>query len=341
MKAFAIDRYKGEVSAREVALPDLNPGDVLVKVAAASVNPLDLKIWNGDFKAILPYRFPLILGNDCAGTVMATGAGVSRFRVGDRVFARPADARMGTFAEQIIVAEDDLGLMPASLGFNEAASLPLVSLTAWQALVEIARVRPGQRVLIHAGSGGVGTVAVQLAKHLGAFVATTASTANAEFLRGLGADIVVDYTQQDFSSILSEYDVVLHSVGTDALAKSLSVLKPGGKLISISGPPDPEFARKIGAGWIVRQLMGFLSSGIRRRARKKGVSYSFLFMRADGAQLAEIAGLVDAGVIRPVVDRVFPFVETPAALTYAGSGRSRGKVVIDMVSGAVALEAGT
>jgi len=328
LKAFAIDNYKGDLTAREVPDPAPGPGEVVVAIAAASVNPLDAKLRDGEFKAILPYEMPLILGNDLAGTVVAVGSDVRRFKMGDEVYARPDKDRIGAFAERIAIAESDLALKPVSLGMTEAAALPLVALTAWQALVERARVKPGQRVLIHAGSGGVGTVAIQLAKHLGATVATTAGPDNVDLVRSLGADVVIDYRKDDFAKRLSGYDVVLNSLGPDVLEKSLSVFKPGGKLISISGPPDPAFAREIGANWIVRQLLRLLSFKIRRKAKKQGVDYSFLFMRADGAQLAEIAKLVDAGAIRPVIDRVFDFDETPAALDRVESGRSRGKVVI-------------
>lgn len=328
MKAFAIDRYKGDLTVREVPDPSPGPGDVVVAIAATSVNPLDLKLRDGEFKAILPAGMPLILGNDLAGTVVAVGARVRRFKVGDEVFARPDKDRIGTFAERIAIAEDNLALKPASLGMTDAAALPLVALTAWQVLVERAQVKPGQKVLIHAGSGGVGTVAIQLAKHLGATVATTAGTDNIDLVQSLGADVVIDYRKADFAKRLRGYDVVLNSLGQDVLEKSLSVLKSGGKLISISGPPDPAFAREIGANWIVRQVLRLASSKIRRKAKKQGVDYSFLFMRADGAQLAEIAKLVDAGAIRPVIDRVFRFDETPTAMKRVESGRSRGKVVI-------------
>lgn len=330
MKAFAIDRYKGELTPREVPDPAPRPGDVVVAIAATSVNPLDTKLREGAFKAILPYKMPLILGNDLAGTVVTVGAGVRGFKVGDEVFARPAKDRIGTFAEQIAVAEGDLALKPTSLTMTEAATLPLVTLTAWQVLVERARVKRGQKVLIHAGSGGVGTVAIQLAKHLGATVATTAGTDNLELVSSLGADVVIDYRREDFAKRLTGYDVVLNTLGPDVLEKSLSVLRPGGKLISISGPPDPAFARGIGANWIVSQVLRLASHEIRRKARKRGIDYSFLFMRADGAQLAEIARLVDAGAIRPVIDRVFGFDEMPAAMERMKSGRSRGKIVIQV-----------
>lgn len=338
MKAFAIDRYRGDLTAREVPGPAPGPGDVVVAIAAASVNPLDFKLRDGEFKAILPYKMPLILGNDLAGTVVAVGDGVQRFKIGDEVFARPGKDRIGTFAERIAVAEGDLALKPASLGMTDAAALPLVALTAWQVLVERAQLKPGQKVLIHAGSGGVGTIAIQLARHLGATVATTVGPDNIELVKSLGADIVVDYRKDDFAKRLSGYDVVLNSLGSAVLEKSLAVLKPGGKLISISGPPDPAFGREIGANAIVRQLLRLLSFRIRRKARRRGVDYSFLFMRADGTQLAEIAKLVDAGAIRPVIDRVFGFDETPAAMARVESGRSRGKVVIQVAGDDSATE---
>jgi NADPH:quinone reductase-like Zn-dependent oxidoreductase len=328
MKAFAIDAYKGALTSRQVPDPVAGPGEVLVAIAAASVNPLDVKLRDGAFKLVLPYRMPLILGHDLAGTVIALGTGTRRFKIGDEVFARPDKGRIGSFAERIAVAEADLALKPTRLGMVEAAALPLVSLTAWQVLVERAQLRSGQRVLIHAGSGGVGTVAIQLAKHLGAFVATTVGPNNVALARELGADVVIDYRAEAFDQRLSGYDVVLHSLGTDVLQRSLQVLKPGGKLISISGPPDPAFAHQIGAGCLMRQLLRLASFGIRAKARQRGVDYSFLFMRADGGQLAEIAKKVDAGVIQPVIDRIYAFDETPAALERVASGRARGKVVI-------------
>jgi NADPH:quinone reductase-like Zn-dependent oxidoreductase len=330
MKAFAIDRYKGDANKRDVPDPTPGPNDVVVAIAATSVNPIDLKLRDGEFKAILPQRMPLILGSDLAGAVIGVGANVRRFKIGDEVYGHPDNDRIGTFAERIAIDEADLAFKPASLDMIHAAALPLVALTAWQVLVERAQLKPGQKVLIHAGSGGVGTVAIQLAKQLGASVATTTSTGNVDLVRSLGADVVINYRKDDFTKMLSDYDVVLNSLGQDVLEKSLSVLRPGGKLISISGPPDPAFGRQIGAGWVVRQLLRLLSSKIRSKAKKQEVDYSFLFMRADGAQLAEIAKLVDAGAIRPVIDSMFGFDETPAAMERVESGRSRGKVVIQV-----------
>lgn len=332
MKAFVIHRYGKSVAlqAAEMPEPTLAEQDVLVRIHAASVNPLDAKIRDGEFKLLLPYRLPLILGNDMAGVVVRVGAKVRQFKPGDEVYARPDDDRIGTFAELIAIRESSLAMKPATLTMAEAASIPLIGLTAWQALVAKADVKKGQKVLIHAGSGGVGTFAIQLAKHLGAIVATTTSTANVELVKGLGADIVIDYKKDDFENVLRDYDVVLNTLGGDTLQKSLSVLKPGGRLISISGPPDVEFAKSAGLPWFLQLVMRLLSFGIRKKARRHQVSYSFLFMKASGEQLRKIAALIDAGDIRPVLDKVFPFESTNEALAYVSTGRAKGKVVVSI-----------
>ncbi|WP_228895359.1 NADP-dependent oxidoreductase [Acidovorax sp. Leaf73] len=330
MKAFVIDRYskKGDLRLAELSTPELRDDEVLVQVHAAGVNLLDSKIRSGEFKLILPYKLPLVLGHDVAGVVTQVGPRVRQFKVGDEVYARPDDFRIGTFAEFVPVKEASLALKPKNITMEEAASLPLVALTAWQALVEKAQIKKGQKVFIQAGSGGVGTFAIQLAKHLGATVATTTSTANAALVKALGADVAVDYKTQDFEDVLRDYDVVLNSQDGKTLEKSLRVLKGGGELISISGPPDPDFASAIRASWFVKLVVRLLSAGVRRRALARRVGYSFLFMRANGSQLREITRLVEAGVIRPVVDRVFSFESTNDALAYVESGRAKGKVVI-------------
>jgi NADPH:quinone reductase-like Zn-dependent oxidoreductase len=332
MKAFILNRYGSadHVRAGDVPHPELREDDVVVQVHAAGVNLLDSKIRNGEFKIFLRYRLPLILGHDVAGIVVRVGSGVRRFKPGDEVYARPADGRIGAFAEFIAIAEEDVAIKPKALSMEEAASIPLVGLTAWQALIERANLKKGQKVLIHAGSGGVGTFAIQLAKHVGAMVATTTSTANVALVRSLGADIVIDYKKEDFAHILQDYDVVLNSLDKVTLEKSLRVLKPGGQLISISGPPDAAFARSIGASWALRVIMGFLSYGIRAKAKRRQVHYSFLFMRASGDQLSEITSLIDDGIIRPVVDRVFPFTSTKEAMAYVEAGRAKGKIVVSL-----------
>ena len=330
MKSFLIDRYAkgGALRFGESPEPELRENDVLVEVHAAGVNVLDNKIRDGEFKLILPYRLPLVLGNDVAGVVVRVGAKVRQFKPGDEVYARPAQDRIGTFAEYIAMDAADVAMKPSNLTMQEAASIPLVALTAWQVLVERANVQKGQTVLIHAGSGGVGTIAIQLAKHLGAYVATTTSTANIDLVRSLGADVVIDYKKDNFEKVLRGYDVVLNSLGKDTLEKSLAVLKPGGKLISISGPPDPDFAKANGSGWLLQQVVRLLSFGIRRKSKHQGISYSFLFMTANGGQLGRITSLIESGVIRPVVDRIFPFEKTNEALDYVETGRAKGKVVI-------------
>ena len=330
MKAFILDRYGSNDGVRhgEMPEPEMHDDDVLVQVHAASVNPVDLKIRDGKLKLVLPYRLPFVLGNDLAGVVVRVGSRVRRFKPGDEVYARPDKDRIGAFAEFISIREDAVANKPKQLTMEEAASIPLVGLTAWQALIERANLQRGHKVLIHAGSGGVGTFAIQLAKHVGATVATTTSTANLEWVKRLGADIVIDYKKDDFETILRDYDAVLDTQGGQTLEKSLRVLKPGGKLISISGPPDPDFAKDMGLPWVLRQVMRLLSYRIRKGAKRHRVSYSFLFMKPSGDQLREIGALIDSGAIRPVVDRVFPFESTKEALAYVEQGRARGKVIV-------------
>lgn len=333
MKAFIIERYgkANVVKMAEMPVPALGEEDVLVKIHAASINPLDFKIREGAFKLILPYRLPLILGNDMAGTVTQVGAKVTQFKPGDEVYARPDDDRIGTFAEFIAMKESAVAKKPTTLSMQQAASIPLVGLTAWQALVEKAQLQQGQKILIHAGSGGVGTFAIQLAKHLGATVATTTGTANIEWVRQLGADVVIDYKTTAFEDVLHDYDVVFDTQGGNTLEKSLNVLKRGGKLISIAGAPDPQFAKDTQANWIVRMATHVLSYKIRKKAKRQGVSYSFLFMQANGQHLHEISKLIESGIIHPVLDRVFPFESTPDALAYVEKGRAKGKVVVQVL----------
>ena len=330
MKAFVVDKYKKKGALRLADMPEpaLGADDVLVQIHAAGVNLLDSKVRDGEFKLFLPYRPPFILGHDVAGTVVKIGSRVKQFKVGDEVYARVRDHRIGTFAESIAIAESDVALKPKNLSMVEAASIPLVGLTAWQALVEVGKVKPGQKVFIQAGSGGVGTFAIQLAKHLGAYVATTTSTSNVKLVKELGADLVIDYKTQDFEKILSGYDLVINSQDAKTLDKSLRVVKRDGQVISISGPPDPAFAKELGLNSFLKLVMRVLSRGVRKKAKARDVGYSFLFMKASGDQLREITSLVELGVIRPVVDQVFPFGATNEALAYVEKGRAKGKVVI-------------
>jgi NADPH:quinone reductase-like Zn-dependent oxidoreductase len=331
MKAFTVNKYgkKETLYLTDVNVPNVNENEVLVQINSAGVNLLDSLIRNGEFKIFLPYRTPFVNGHDMAGIITKVGSNVSKFKIGDEVYARPADFKIGTFAEYISVNENDLALKPKNISLQEASSIPLVGLTSWQALVEIAKLKKGQKVFIQAGSGGVGTFAIQLAKHIGAYVATTTSSANTELVKSLGADLVIDYKTQDFVTILKDYDVVLHSNReAKVLENSLKILKPGGILVSLTGPPTGEVAKKLGLGWHFQIIMNLLSLSVRRKAKKIGVNFNFLFMKADGKALSEITKLIEAKKIRPIIDKVFPFEQTNEALFYVESGRSKGKVVI-------------
>lgn len=333
MKAFIIDRYGTNAMVRlgEMPEPELQDDDLLVKIHAASVNPLDLRIRSGKLKLILPYQLPLILGNDLAGVVVKIGAKVRQFKPGDEVYARTDKERIGAFAEFVAIRESAVAKKPEKVTMEEAASLPLVGLTAWQVLNENANIQKKQKILIHAGSGGVGSFAIQLAKHMGATVATTTSTANVAWVKRLGADMVIDYKNEDFRTVLHDYDVVFDTLGGEVLEKSLQVLKPGGKLISVAGPPDQHFAENMKLSWGLKLGLRFLSYQVRRKAKKHQVDYSFFFMRPSGDQLREISSLINLGVIHPVVDKVFPFESTKEALAYVENGRAKGKVIIKMI----------
>ena len=330
MKAFIVEKYgKSGLRAAQVPEPTIGPRDVLVRVNAASINPLDKMIRNGEFKRLLKYKTPFVLGHDVAGVVTRVGSDVRDYEAGDEVYARPRDLRIGTFAEYLAIDHADIALKPTSLTMEQSAAVPLVALAGWQALVDLARVKKAQKVLIHAGAGGLGSTVIQLAKHLGAYVATTAHGDDEKKVRDLGADEVIDYRKANFAALPSGYDVVLDSLGGDNLAKSLTVLKPGGLAISVVGPPDAAFARQIGRP-LLQPVMALMSRKIRARARKLGVRYSFFFMHADGAQLKTLAALYDAGTLRPVLDRTFSFDETLDAMAYVEQGRAKGKIVVTM-----------
>lgn len=331
MKAFIVKSYgkKEKLHLTDWAEPTVNENNVLVQIHSAGVNSLDLLIRNGDFKLFLPYKPPFVNGHDVAGVVTKVGSKVSKFKVGDEVYSRVSDYHIGTFAEYISIDENDVALKPKNLSMEEAGSIPLVGLTAWQALVETGKIKKGQKVFIQAGSGGVGTFAIQLAKHLGAYVATTTSTKNIDLVKSLGADLIIDYKTEDFKTKLKDYDFVLHSNrDTKILEKSLRILKPGGQLISLVGPPTPEFAKQIGLPWHLRFITKLISLGAKKKAKKLSTNFVFLFMKAEGKQLGQITQLIESGVIKPVIDKVFPFEQTNEALFYVETGRSKGKVVV-------------
>lgn len=332
MKALTFKRYgtSPDIGFADVARPTPRANELLVQVHAAGVNPIDNMIPTGLFKAVVRFELPATLGSDLAGVVTEVGRDVTRFKPGDAVFANIFDLGTGSLAEFAVVPESAAALKPANLDFVQAASIPMVGLTSWQALKERANLRAGQKVFIPAGSGGIGTFAIQLAKHLGAMVGTTTSTGNVELVRSLGADEVVDYKKQAFEKVLRGYDAVLGTVRGDALERAIDILKPRGTMISLVGPLDAAFARARRLNFILAFVFGLMSRKIKRLARKREVTYSFLFARPEGDQLAEIAELLKTERIRPVIDKVFPFEQAKDALAYLAQGRSKGKVVVQM-----------
>ena len=332
MKALTFARYGKSpgIGLADVPRPGLQPDELLVKVHAAGLNPIDNLIPTGMFKPVMPMQLPAVLGSDLAGVVVDVGSRVTRFKPGDAVFASVFDLGRGSLAEYVAVPEHVAALKPPNLDFVQAAAIPMVALTAWQALRERAGVQPGQRVFIPAGSGGIGTLAIQLAKQLGAHVGTTTSTGNVELVTRLGADEVVDYTQREFDQVLRDYDVVLGTLRGDALERSVDILRPGGRIVSLVGPLDAAFARARHLNGLLAVGFGWMSRKIRRRARARGVDYAFLFMRPDGSQLAAIGDLLATQRLQPVIDSVFPFEQAADALAFLARGRARGKVVVRM-----------
>ncbi len=332
MKAALIQRFGGndQVTVTEIAVPAVGPTDLLVQVHAASVNPLDIKIREGKLKLLLKYRFPLVLGNDLAGVVVDAGAQVTRFKKGDAVYARLEKDRIGAFAQFAVVGHGAAAFMPRNVTFEQAASLPLVALTAWQALVEIGKLGAKQRVLIHAGSGGVGSIAIQLARHLGATVFTTVGPRNMELVKRLGADVAIDYRRERFEDVATECDLVLDSAGGETLVRSFDCVKAGGVVVSIGNTPSAAFARSWGLNPILVLAIAVMARTVMRAARTRHARYEYLFMRADGQQLHDIAGLVERGAITPLVDKVFPLEQVRDALAYSETGRATGKVVVQV-----------
>lgn len=332
MRALTFQRYGKTpgIGFSELPRPGLRPDELLVEVHAAGLNPVDNMIPTGMFKAVLRLQLPATIGSDIAGVVIEVGSRVTRFKPGDAIFASVFDLGKGALAEYAAVPESVAAPMPANLDFLQAASVPMVGLTSWQALKERANLQPGQKLFVPAGAGGIGTFAIQLAKHFGATVGTTTSTGNVPLVRSLGADEVVDYTKQEFDKVLRGYDVVLGTLRGEVIEKSLEILKPGGKIVSLVGPLDADFARARGLNAFLRYVFGLMSRRIKRLAKMHQLSYSFLFVRPSGEQLAGIAELIEAGRIRPLIDKVFPFDQAKDALDYLAQGRARGKVVVQL-----------
>ncbi|MGH0778668.1 NADP-dependent oxidoreductase [Bacillus cereus] len=331
MKAMIIDKY-GKVPMRmaEVPTPEINEYEVLAEIHAASINPIDFKIRDGKVKMLLKYEMPLILGNDFSGVIVKVGSKVTRFKAGDEIYARPRKNKIGTFAEYIAIHEDDIALKPKNLSFEEAASIPLVGLTSYQALHDIMQLQKGQKILIHAGSGGVGTFAIQLAKIMGATVTTTASEAGSDLVKSLGADQIINYKTEKFEEILKDYDAVFDTIGGTTLEKSFDIIKSGGNIVSVSGIPNARFGKEFGSGFFKTFLFSLASKKLTALEKKHNAQYSFLFMKPSGDQLRTIANYIEAGKIKPVIDRVFPFEDAQKAMEYSEAGRAKGKIIVKM-----------
>ncbi|MDN4091860.1 NADP-dependent oxidoreductase [Brevibacillus agri] len=330
MKAIVIENYgkNAPLVLTEQPMPSIGEHDVLVEIHAASLNPIDFKIKEGKVKFLLSYKFPLILGNDFSGVVVKVGERVKAFKPGDEVYGRPRKSRIGTLAEFIAVHEDDIWLKPQNLTFEEAASIPLVGLTTYQAFSDILHLQKGQKILIHAGSGGVGTFAIQLAKRMGAFVATTASDKGYELVKSLGADLIINYKKENFEEMLTGYDAVFDTLGGDVLEKSFRILKPGGQIVSVSGMPNARFGKEANLGWMKTAMLSIVSRKITALERKTQTKYHFLFMKASGAQLKILTEMIEAGQIKPVIDKVYQLKDTAQAFDYLESGRAKGKVIV-------------
>ncbi|WP_144559812.1 NADP-dependent oxidoreductase [Bacillus thuringiensis] len=329
MKAMIIDKYgKAPMRMTEVPTPEINEYEVLAEIHAASINPIDFKIRDGKVKMLLKYEMPLILGNDFSGVIVKVGAKVTRFKVGDAIYARPRKNKIGTFAEYIAIHEDDIALKPKNLSFEEAASIPLVGLTSYQALHDIMHLQQGQKILIHAGSGGVGTFAIQLAKIMGATVTTTASEAGADLVKSLGADEMINYKTEQFEEVLKDYDAVFDTIGGATLEKSFNIIKNGGNIVSVSGMPNARFGKEFGSGFFKTLLFSLASKKLTALEKKHNAQYSFLFMKPSGDQLRIIANYIEAGKIKPIIDRILPFEDAQKAMEYSESGRAKGKIIV-------------
>ena len=318
---------------RSIPCPQPGPGEVRFRVEAASLNPIDYKLIRGDLRRVMPLAFPVTPGFDACGTVDALGEGVSGFRLGERIIVRASRDTLGAFAQHSVQPAEFAARAPQWISATAAASLPLVALTTVQGLVNRAGARSGQRILIHAGAGGLGSFAIQYARHLGLEVDATCSARNATFVRELGARDAIAYDREDYRARGPVYDIVLDSLGGEHTVDAFGVLRPGGVVVSVAGPPDDEMVAKFSRGWATRQAMRWMGRKVRAAAARKQARYFRYLTESSGTQLAEVSALVDAGAIRPVVDSVFPFEQAPAAFAKLMQGHARGKIVLDVDTG--------
>ncbi|WP_409347143.1 NADP-dependent oxidoreductase [Paenibacillus sp. MBLB4367] len=327
MQAMVIEKYgKYPLKLADIPIPEVGDHDVLAEIHAASINPLDLLVRDGKLRVLLNYDMPHVLGYDFSGIVIQVGRKVTKFNVGDEIFGRPSKG--GAFAEYISVHENDIALKPKNLSFAEAASIPLVGLTSYQVLHERMRLSAGQKVLIQAGSGGVGTFAIQLAKVMGGYVATTTSDAGAQLVESLGADQIINYKTEQFDELLQNYDGVFDTLGGETLEKAFKIVKPGGHIVSVSGPPNARFGEAERLGFIKTNIFRLIARKITKLEKKYNVKYNFLFMKPSGRQLKILSKWIESEKIKPVIDRIFPFEDAQKAMEYSESGRAKGKLIL-------------
>jgi NADPH:quinone reductase-like Zn-dependent oxidoreductase len=326
MKALQIVKYgdlKDSLAIAEIEKPSVKPNDILVAVKAASLNPIDYKIVEGNLKEMLTLNLPITAGYDLSGFVVDKGADVSNFEIGDEVYTRVPQEQMGTVTAYVAVTSDVVAKKPVSISFEEAASLPLIGLTAIQSLESVG-LKKGDRVLIHAGSGGVGSFAIQYAKAKGAFVYTTTSTKNVDWVKALGADRVIDYKTEDYKEVANNLDIVFDTLGGDYTFDAFEIIKEGGKVTTIVGPPDVEFAKQLG-------MTDYkLPEKLSKLFKEKSADYKFTWMHPNSKQLDEITNMVDNGKIKPVIDKVYAFEDGIKAFEYLATGRAQGKVIITL-----------
>ncbi|MFB8537351.1 MULTISPECIES: NADP-dependent oxidoreductase [Enterococcus] len=331
MKAAVIDTYKQPTpKIKEVPIPDIRSNDVLVKIVAASINPIDIKTKDGGLKMLLSYDMPIIMGSDFAGIITAVGEKVTNYSIGDAVYGRVQKNRIGTFAEYIAVDQGAIALKPKNINFEGAASIPLVGLTSYQALHDIMQIQPGQKVMIQGGSGGIGTIAIQLAKYLGAYVATTTSANNFDLVKSLGADYPINYQTTNFAEVLQDYDYVFDTRGGATLEAAFKIIKPGGKVVSIAGLPNYRFGKEYGVPLWKQFAFKMVTHNLTKLEKQTQASYTFLFMKPSGTQLDVLRHLIEAKIIKPVIDRIVPLSEVEEALSYSQSGRATGKIILQM-----------
>lgn len=332
MKALVLHRYGGPDawSVTDWPEPTLAAGEVEIDVHAAGVNPVDFKSRERKAWPIMRPRLPVVAGNECAGVVSRVGSGVTRFAPGDRVLTRVHKSSLGAFAEKVCVPEALVAKLPDGVGMREGAGLPLVGLTAFQCLFEVGGLKSGERIFIQVGAGGVGTIAIQLAKRAGAHVITTASGKGAELCRRLGADEVIDYKTKRWQDAVRDVDLVLDALGGEALFDAFEVVKPGGRVVSLSGNVTRDTAVQTGVPLVFHPVFWALGRPALAAAKKRGVRYAYWFMREDGAQLQQLADLVDKKELEVVIDRVFPLAEAKEAVAYVEAGHAKGKVIIEV-----------